>query len=30
MKALVVEGLPIEDNVEFSKTMCELFINANK
>ena len=28
--ALVVEGLPIEDNVEFSKTMCELFINANK
>ena len=28
--ALIVEGMPIEDNLEFSKTMCELFVNANK
>ena len=28
--ALIVEGLPVNNNVEFSKIMCELFVNANK
>lgn len=28
--ALVVEGLPVKDNQEFARTMCELFVNANK
>ena len=28
--ALIVEGLPVKDNQEFAKTMCELFVNANK
>lgn len=28
--ALIVEGLPIKDNIEFSKTMCELFVKASK
>ncbi|MGM9971783.1 MAG: molecular chaperone HtpG [Anaeroplasmataceae bacterium] len=28
--ALIVEGLPVNDNLEFSKTMCELLIKANK
>lgn len=28
--ALVVEGLPVKDNVKFAQIMCELFVNANK
>lgn len=28
--ALIVEGLPVKDNQEFAKIMCELFVNANK
>lgn len=28
--ALVLEGLPVKDNLEFSRTMCELFVIANK
>lgn len=28
--ALIVEGLPVKDNVEFASTMCELFVKASK
>jgi len=28
--ALIVEGLPVKNNVEFAQIMCELFVNANK
>ena len=28
--ALLVEGLPVKDNMAFSKTMCELFVKAVK
>lgn len=28
--ALIVEGLPVKDNLEFSKIMCDLFVKASK